>query len=51
MADHPTSIRLPDDIKLALDRAALEQRRDRTFIILEILRQWMQWVKQQKKKK
>ena len=47
----PTSIRIPPDIKRLLDKHALEQRRPRTYIILEILRQWMAFHTRKKKDK
>jgi predicted transcriptional regulator len=49
--DYPTSIRIPPDIKRLLDKHAREQKRPRTYIILEILQQWLAFYTKQKKDK
>lgn len=48
---YPTSIRIPPDIKRLLDKHAIEQKRPRTYIILEILQQWLAFHTRKKKDK
>lgn len=47
--DFPTSVRLPGELKDALKAEADEQRRSLSWLIVEILQQWLAFSKQQKK--
>lgn len=50
MADKfPTSVRLPSDIKKELQAVATAQRRSLTWIIVEVLRQWVNHTRKGKK--
>lgn len=44
---HPTSIWLPEDLRDDLQAEADDKRRSRSWLIVEILRQWQSfWTKQ-----
>lgn len=47
--DAPTSIRIPQDVMADIDREADEQRRSRSWVVVEILRQWQAWKKRDRK--
>ena len=49
--DFPTSVRLPASLKMALQDAAVEQRRSLSWLIVDILQQWEAFNKTQKKHK
>lgn len=48
---YPTSIRLSGDVVSALDEEAKIQQRSRAFIITFILKNWLAFSKEQRKKK
>lgn len=44
----PTSIRLPREIKAALQRAANERKWSLTQMIGEVIKQWLEWDRQRR---
>jgi predicted transcriptional regulator len=46
----PTSIRLPADLKRALDREADIERRTVSWLIVETMAKWVEWRVGQRKK-
>ena len=49
--EFPTSIRIPMPVKKAIDEEAAEQRRSRSWVIVEILEQWRAFREKRKKHK
>ncbi len=45
---HPTSVWLPEDLRADLQAEADDKRRSRSWVIVEILRQWQAFFRKQK---
>ena len=49
--DFPVSFRLPADLRADLDKEAQVQKRSRSYVIVEVLRQWQAWWKKEREAK
>jgi predicted transcriptional regulator len=47
-ADLPYSIRIPKDLKRALEQEARREDRTVAWLIVNVMRQWLSWKKEQK---
>jgi predicted transcriptional regulator len=47
--DSPYSIRLPADLRADLDREAKLESRPVSYLIVQAMRQWIEWRKAQRK--
>lgn len=49
--DYPVSFRLPADLRDDLEREAKATNRSRSYVIVEVLRQWQAWWKKEREAK
>jgi len=49
--EHPTSIRIPRSLKAQLQQYAKAQSRSMSWLVVDIIRQWVEWVKAEEGRK